>query len=68
VLHHLFATELATRMTVNEKLELEKMFKEVQLQMGVGYMTVLKSANAGDGAEAVTDIRLAISRCATEFN
>jgi hypothetical protein len=68
VLHHLFTTELAARMTVNEKLELEKMFKAVQLLMGVGYMTVLKSATAYDGAEAVTDMRLAIGSCATELD
>jgi hypothetical protein len=55
-------------MTVNEKLELEKMFKAVQLLMGVGYMTVLKSATASDSAEAVTDIRLAITSCATELD
>jgi hypothetical protein len=68
VLHHLFTTALAARMTVNEKLELEKMFKAVQLLMGVGYMTVLKSATASDSAEAVTDIRLAITSCATELD
>jgi hypothetical protein len=50
-------------MVLTDKVQLERMFGEVQLMMDVGCMTVLKSAKLGDGAETIAEVRLAINSC-----